>query len=1060
MGFHAGIAQVLAPRLYADAMTHEGANATVLAGSAAVAKPAFRPKLLRLRGSLSVAGIVRALFGFDFFISYAHDDGIEYPQALSRALEAEPYRYKTHFDTRDYHIGDDLGLLTRWRVRNSARLVVVAGPHALTKSTWVRREVDAFTASGRTPLIIQLFGAPQPSLAGVDSGLLLDWLAANPEVLRHPETGPPSAPSQATILHLTSAFEGLRVEVWRRRVVAATLVALCVLLGLAVLGGLIAEWRREEAEEERQRVQIELSRADARQAEQMLASGQDDAAAVYVARARSTRAADLSDLVGHMLPTPLLAPTKRVRIPLSGGAVTRAWADDEGHFFAVQQAVSDEAVSVFDWRGAKPRLAAKLQVTPGDPVFRVVSRPRPAAIMMAGNPARGPDAGRGLTIRWLDGDKSEPEALAVKADGGYANIIRLADGRYYFSEGPTLTAVSIEAEGPKIEEIPSSLKGYANHFIAADGAPCLIQSDTTGEVRLHYVDGRAGLAWSGGAFFQTLDHQNPQHPQGVLDKTCRYAAIWFDGGGPKVSLIRLFDAVGALHPSLIATVEGDRNDSISFRNRFFAADGSYFVLRNAGRWYIYDTADGRLRRTIDSGLLESPGALSEEGTLLTAGYGDVVAYSPAQSAGREGKVTAGTAPSIFPIQTAAAKDTKKLDRAASFLTVSGDGIVTRYEPVPFQRRYELFVDAAGVGVYSALSAEGDILVQSVVKDGKPHVLLQKVDYTSQFRPFNCDGLTAITLASVADALELIGAGSDGTLCRATIDRRDLTLSPVVKTKVGDIGTINRILALAPSRLLLADESAGRVYDLLWPATDPPLSVPVSAASAGPIADLAADGAGNAAILTRDSGVVLLTPAGRAVVTLPGPCTRLIGVSARGAMALCEKDYASRAILVPPGGSLRLLATPAGAQLHGATLTPDGSALIAPLADSDGWVRRLYAQLIDGGNSFVFTPALLAELAGGDLNDFDKANKLPRIERVVISAGGERMFLGIMEHPLSNYYVSNGPLGRFDVSEVSKATKLSLGGASQGSLNLLIDELSIGESLPFPRSRGERNTPIQ
>jgi hypothetical protein len=89
---------------------------------------------------------VSALFGYDFFFSYAHDYGIEYPEALSKALEAEPYWYKTHLDRREYHVGNDLGLLTRLRVRNSQKLVKIARRAALTDSAWVRREVDVFAA--------------------------------------------------------------------------------------------------------------------------------------------------------------------------------------------------------------------------------------------------------------------------------------------------------------------------------------------------------------------------------------------------------------------------------------------------------------------------------------------------------------------------------------------------------------------------------------------------------------------------------------------------------------------------------------------------------------------------------------------------------------------------------------------------------------------------------------------------------------------------------------------------------------------------------------------------
>lgn len=45
------------------------------------------------------ARIVSALFGYDFFVSYAHADGTAYPAALAAASHAEPYRYTVLLDT-------------------------------------------------------------------------------------------------------------------------------------------------------------------------------------------------------------------------------------------------------------------------------------------------------------------------------------------------------------------------------------------------------------------------------------------------------------------------------------------------------------------------------------------------------------------------------------------------------------------------------------------------------------------------------------------------------------------------------------------------------------------------------------------------------------------------------------------------------------------------------------------------------------------------------------------------------------------------------------------------
>jgi hypothetical protein len=77
------------------------------------------------------------LFGFDFFISYAHWDGSNYPETLARVLEEDGYR--VFLDRNDYKAGDDLRILTRRYVHNSNSLVLVTRPSARVRSTKVAR---------------------------------------------------------------------------------------------------------------------------------------------------------------------------------------------------------------------------------------------------------------------------------------------------------------------------------------------------------------------------------------------------------------------------------------------------------------------------------------------------------------------------------------------------------------------------------------------------------------------------------------------------------------------------------------------------------------------------------------------------------------------------------------------------------------------------------------------------------------------------------------------------------------------------------------------------------
>ena len=108
------------------------------------------------------------MFGYDYFISYSHADGMEYPAGLAARLEQSGFR--VFLDSSDYHAGDDLMAGTRQRVQMSTYLVLVAGPHAL-RSVWVLRELQSHVGAGRPPIVINLNHA-------------LDSPDANPELMR------------------------------------------------------------------------------------------------------------------------------------------------------------------------------------------------------------------------------------------------------------------------------------------------------------------------------------------------------------------------------------------------------------------------------------------------------------------------------------------------------------------------------------------------------------------------------------------------------------------------------------------------------------------------------------------------------------------------------------------------------------------------------------------------------------------------------------------------------------------------------------------------------------
>jgi hypothetical protein len=95
------------------------------------------------------------LFGYDFFISYAHADGSNYALKTKQLLEQR--RFRVCVDLNEFPAGDSIGELTRRRIRGSRRLIVICRPAALS-SRYVHLEVKEFVSRKGRPLVIDVNG--------------------------------------------------------------------------------------------------------------------------------------------------------------------------------------------------------------------------------------------------------------------------------------------------------------------------------------------------------------------------------------------------------------------------------------------------------------------------------------------------------------------------------------------------------------------------------------------------------------------------------------------------------------------------------------------------------------------------------------------------------------------------------------------------------------------------------------------------------------------------------------------------------------------------------------
>jgi len=188
------------------------------------------------------------LFGYDFFISYAHRDGTEYPRLLRDQLEALGYR--TFLDVQGYTGGDNLRTGTRRRIGMSKRLILLARPHALSSSRWVQLELEHFIALDRSPIVIEFPGASAMLPEDSPSATLLQERRS----IREEVTDLDGPPSDATIQELVRSFDATRQETIRLRALGAA-AALFIAIAIA------AAWQWHAAVQE-QRV-AEAQRGDA-----------------------------------------------------------------------------------------------------------------------------------------------------------------------------------------------------------------------------------------------------------------------------------------------------------------------------------------------------------------------------------------------------------------------------------------------------------------------------------------------------------------------------------------------------------------------------------------------------------------------------------------------------------------------------------------------------------------------------------------------------------------------------------------------------------------------------
>lgn len=188
------------------------------------------------------------LFGFDFFISYAHKDGKEYPEGLVEGLTERGYRVflDESGEETGFVVGEELATAMDQRIRQSTKLILIAGESAL-RSQWVHKEVEISRDAKRVPVVIDL--GQQFKSEGEDHPLR--QILGNTITLFDPEehvqpTYVPTRPSAHVFEKLEASFKATRKDVLRFRFFLGTAAALLLLIAGVVV---IANWGARKSQE-------------------------------------------------------------------------------------------------------------------------------------------------------------------------------------------------------------------------------------------------------------------------------------------------------------------------------------------------------------------------------------------------------------------------------------------------------------------------------------------------------------------------------------------------------------------------------------------------------------------------------------------------------------------------------------------------------------------------------------------------------------------------------------------------------------------------------------------
>jgi hypothetical protein len=179
--------------------------------------------------------LVDAVFGYDYFISYAWADGHVYATKLDESLRNSGF--ECFLDSSEYRAGDDWRKIGKWTLKRTSSLILVGSPNALNSEP-VSYELQTFQRFNNRIVPIDFDGTLNPRK---DDNPLLSLLPQDIIRLKASRVCLETGPSDATIRRLHDDFKGIKQTQWRTRLLlGASLIFACI--------AVIAVWMYRRAE--------------------------------------------------------------------------------------------------------------------------------------------------------------------------------------------------------------------------------------------------------------------------------------------------------------------------------------------------------------------------------------------------------------------------------------------------------------------------------------------------------------------------------------------------------------------------------------------------------------------------------------------------------------------------------------------------------------------------------------------------------------------------------------------------------------------------------------------